>query len=50
MKAVYGAFMEHTVFLIVDAESIEAVNQFLLPGMKVCTSHIRAVSDRPIPV
>lgn len=44
---VYGAFMEHTVYLIVEATDINAVNNFLLPGMKTCTAAITPVSDTP---
>jgi hypothetical protein len=46
---VYGAFTEHVVFLVVEADDLEAVHRFLLPGMKTCTASITPVSDRPIP-
>jgi len=49
VKAVYGAFMEHTIYLLVEADDIEQVNQVLLPGMKVCTARIRPVSENPMP-
>jgi hypothetical protein len=45
VKAFYGSFMEHTIYLVV-----EKLNQFLLPGMKVCTARITPVSERPIPM
>ena len=47
---VYGAFTEHVVFLLVEADDIDALHGFLLPGMKTCTTRIRPVSDHPIPV
>jgi hypothetical protein len=50
VKAVYGAFMEHTVYLVVESDDIEKVNKFLLPGMKTCSAVITPVSERPIPV
>ena len=50
LVAMYGSFMEHTIYLIVEASDVEALNLFLLPGMKVCTAKITAVSDHPLPV
>jgi hypothetical protein len=47
--AMYGAFMEHVIYLIVEANDIDALNKFLLPGMKTCTTRITPVSDHPIP-
>lgn len=44
---VYGAFMEHTVYFIVEATDINALNRFLLPGMKTCSAEITPVSDSP---
>lgn len=48
--AVYGSFMEHTIYLIVEADDIDALNKFLLPGMNRCTAKITPVSDHPMPV
>jgi hypothetical protein len=50
VKGFYGSFMEHTIYLVVEADDVERLNQFLLPGMKVCTSRITPVSERPMPV
>ena len=50
VKAIYGAFMEHVIYLVVDADEIDALHRFLLPGMKVCTTSIRPVSEHPMPV
>lgn len=47
--AMYGSFMEHVIYLIVEANDIDALNKFLLPGMKTCTAKITPVSDHPIP-
>ncbi len=50
MKAVYGCFMEHTIYLVVEADDVQQLNRFLLPGMKVSTARIRPVSEQPMPV
>ncbi len=50
LVAAYGAFMEHAVYMIVDANDIDGLNRFLAPGMKVCTTKITPVSDHPMPV
>jgi hypothetical protein len=46
--AMYGAFSEHTIYYVVEAEKIEAVEAFLYPGFKRCTSKITPVSQMPI--
>jgi hypothetical protein len=46
----YGAFMEHTIYMIVEADDIDALHRFLLPGMLKCTTEITPVSDHPIPI
>src|ERR1043166_8759695 len=48
--AAYGNFMEHKVYLIVEANDIDMLNKFLLPGMKVGTPGITPVSDHPVPM
>ena len=48
LVAMYGAFPEHVIFYIVEAEKVEALEAFLLPGFKRCTSSITPVSDVPI--
>lgn len=49
LVAAYGAFMEHTMYLIVEADDFEMLNKFLLPGMKTCTTKITPVGERPLP-
>ena len=44
----YGAFAEHVIYYIVEAENIDAVDAFLFPGFKRCTSKITPVSHEPI--
>jgi hypothetical protein len=46
--AIYGAFPEHTIYYIVEAETLEAVDTFLYPGFKRCTSKITPVAQVPI--
>ena len=50
LVAMYGSFMEHVIYLIVEASDVEALNLFLLPGMKVCTAKITPVSEHPLPL
>ena len=49
VKAVYGAFTEHVIFLVVETDDIDLLHRFLLPGMRVCTTRIRPVSDHALP-
>lgn len=48
LKAMYGAFAEHIIYYIVEADSMMSINQFLMPGFKHCTSTITPVSEEPI--
>ena len=48
LRAMYGAFAEHVIYYIVEAKSIDPVNQFLMPGFKRCTCVITPVSEEPI--
>ena len=49
VKGVYGAFTEHVIFLVVETDDIDLLHRFLLPGMKVCTTRIRPVSEHALP-
>ena len=48
LKAMYGAFSEHVIFYIVEAESFKAVNQFLIPGFTRCTCTVTPVAEEPL--
>jgi hypothetical protein len=48
LKAMYGAFAQHVIYYIVDADSPQAIDKFLDPGWLRCTSTITPVSDVPI--
>ncbi len=45
----YGANAQHTLFLIVEADEVTAIQKFLWPGFSRCTSTITPVSEVPIP-
>lgn len=45
----YGANAQHTLFLVIEADGVDAVHQFLWPGFKRCTSTITPVSEVPVP-
>jgi hypothetical protein len=47
---IYGAYSEHVVFMVVEADDLDAVHAFLAPGMRTCTAAITPVSDHPMPV
>ena len=48
LKAMYGAFAEHVIYYIVEADSIKSVNKFLMPGFKRCDCQITPVSEEPL--
>jgi hypothetical protein len=41
------AFPQHTVFYVVETDSIDGLQAFLKPGTSVTTAEITPVSDRP---
>ena len=45
----YGANAQHTLFFIVEADNLDAIHRFLLPGFKRCTCTITPVSEVPVP-
>jgi hypothetical protein len=48
LRARYGAFAEHTIYYIVEADDLDAVNEFLFPGFMRCTCTITPVSEESI--
>ena len=48
LRAMYGAFAEHIVYYVVEADSIKAVTKFLMPGLKRCQCKVTPVSDEAI--
>lgn len=49
VHGVYGAYMEHTIYMVVEADDFNQLNKFLLPGMKQCATDITPVSAEPLP-
>ncbi|MBI2909876.1 MAG: hypothetical protein HYX92_19735 [Chloroflexi bacterium] len=43
--AAYGAYSEHTLYYVVEADNYEAMDKFLRPGFKRCTSTITPISQ-----
>jgi hypothetical protein len=45
----YGANAQHTLFFVVEADDVIAIQKFLAPGFQRCTSTITPVSEVPVP-
>jgi hypothetical protein len=45
----YGVNAQHTLFYIVDTDDVTALQKFLWPGFRTCTSTITPVSEVPVP-
>ncbi len=48
LRAMYGAFPQHVIYYIVEADSAYAIQKFLDPGLTRCTATITPVSETPI--
>ncbi len=48
LQAMYGAFSEHVIYYIVEADSLGAIHKFLDPGWMRCTCTVTPVSEKPI--
>lgn len=48
LRAMYGAYPQHVIFYVVEADSLEAIHKFLDPGWMRCTATITPVSEQPI--
>ena len=48
LRAVYGAFPEHVIYYLVEADNLSAIHKFLDPGWLLSTSTITPVSESPI--
>jgi hypothetical protein len=48
LHAMYGAFAQHVIYYIVEADSLKAIHKFLDPGFKRCTATITPVSEESI--
>jgi len=43
--AAYGAYTEHTLYYVVEADDYDTVEKFLIPGFKRCQATITPVSQ-----
>jgi hypothetical protein len=43
--AAYGAYTQHTLYYLVEADDYDAVDKFLTPGFKRCEAIITPVSQ-----
>ena len=43
--AAYGAYAEHSLYYVVEADDYDTVEKFLVPGFKRCTATITPVSQ-----
>jgi len=48
LRGMYGAFSQHVIYYLVEADNIKAVHKFLDPGFKRCSCTITPVSEEPI--
>ena len=48
IQAIYGAFSEHVIYYIVEADSLGAIHKFLDPGWMRCTCTVTPVSEESI--
>lgn len=48
LRAMYGAFSEHVVYYLVEANDLGAIHKFLDPGWTRCTATVTPVSEEPI--
>lgn len=45
VKGRWGAWTHHTVWYLVEADNFDAIQSFLEPGMKRCTSTVEPVGE-----
>jgi hypothetical protein len=48
LKAMYGAFSDHVIYYIVEANDLSAIHKFLDPGWTSCSATITPVAEEPI--
>ncbi len=48
VKGRWGAWSHHIIWYLVEADSLDAVQKFLDPGMKLSTCTVAPVTERPI--
>jgi hypothetical protein len=45
VQAMYGAYPQHIIWYVVEADSAQAVQEFLTPGFLRCTSTVTPISS-----
>jgi hypothetical protein len=48
VKGRWGAWSHHIIWYLVEAESLDAIQKFVDPGMNRCTCTIEPVGEAPI--
>ena len=48
LRATYGAFTEHVIYYVVEADSMKSVHEFLMPGLKRCTCSVTPVVEEAV--
>ena len=46
----YGAYAEHVIYYLVDADSLGPIQQFLVPSFSRCSTTITPVIEEPVGV
>ncbi len=44
----WGAWSHHTIWYLVEADSLADIQKFLDPGMKRCTCTVAPVTEQPV--
>jgi hypothetical protein len=47
LKGRWGAWAHHTIWYLVEADDLDAIQRFVGPGMKRCTCTVAPVSENP---
>jgi len=47
VKGRWGAWSHHTIWYLVEADSLDAIQRFVNPGMQRCTCTVEPVEERP---
>lgn len=48
LKGHWGAWTRHVIWYLIEADSPEAIQKFLEPGMSRCTCTVEPVGEEPI--
>ncbi|MBT3268428.1 hypothetical protein HN371_14830 [Candidatus Poribacteria bacterium] len=48
LVAAYGAYAEHTMYYVLEADDIKSVHRFLLPGFGQCVCDVTPVAAEAI--